>query len=130
MMLLQIFNRGRGKGAGPVEYTTKEVVPAFDKNGRRIPGQTKTRIPPPEVLRGDPDRTEMLIDSSSNQWKYTGGVVAFGDSDKPTEEDQQALMDDFERTFFAGLEPDQYDILWVRQTHEGNVELHFTIPRL
>lgn len=129
-MLIQLFDRGRGSGAGPVEYTTRQVVPAFDKDGRRIPGQMKTRIPPPVVLRGDPDRTEMLIDSSANRWKYTGGVVAFGDSDKPSDDELQMVIDDFERTFFAGLEPDQYDILWVLQTHEGNVELHFTIPRL
>lgn len=129
-MLVQLFNRGRGKGAGPVQYTTLETVPAFDENGRRIPGETKTRIPPPEVLRGDPQMVERLIDSSVNEWKYSSGVVAFGDSDAPTEEEQREVMDDFERTFFAGLEPDQYSCLWVRHTHEGNTELHFVIPRL
>lgn len=129
-MLVQLFNRGKGKGAGPVQYTTLETVPAFDENGRRIPGETKTRIPPPEVLRGDPQMVERLIDSSVNEWKYSSGVVAFGDSDAPTEEEQQAVIDDFEKTFFAGLEPDQYSCLWVRHTHEGNTELHFVIPRL
>ena len=129
-MLFQMFERGRGKGAGPVQYTTLETVPAFDENGRRIKGQMQTRIPPPEVLRGDPEMVERLIDSSPNQWKYSSGVVAFGNTDAPTEEEQQEVMNDFERTFFAGLEPDQYSCLWVRHTHEGNVELHFVIPRL
>lgn len=129
-MLIKLFKQGRGKGAGPVEYTTKEVVPAFDEKGRRIKGQTKTRIPPPEVLRGDPQRTEMLIDSSSNAWKYSSGVLAFGDTDTPTDDEIEDLIDDFEQTFFAGLESDQYDVLWVRHTHEGNTELHFVIPRL
>ena len=31
---------------------------------------------------------------------------------------------------FAGLEPDQYDITWVRRTHAGHHELHFITPRV
>ena len=129
-MLVQLFNRGRGRGRGPVEYTVSAVVPEYDEQGRRIPGQMKTRIPPPEVLRGDPELTERLIDSSNNRWKYTAGVVAFGDDDNPSDEEIQVVIEDFEKTFFAGLERDQFDILWVSHTHEGNQELHFTIPRI
>ena len=39
-------------------------------------------------------------------------------------------MDHFERLAFAGLDPTQYDMLWVRHTHEDRVELHFCTPRL
>ena len=39
-------------------------------------------------------------------------------------------MDAFEELAFAGLEPDQRDILWVRHTHEGRVELHFVTLRM
>ena len=39
-------------------------------------------------------------------------------------------MDRFESVAFAGLEPDQYDILWVRHTHAGHHELHFVTPRV
>ncbi|MDG1075745.1 MAG: relaxase/mobilization nuclease domain-containing protein [Planktotalea sp.] len=31
---------------------------------------------------------------------------------------------------FAGLDPTQYDVLWVRHNHEDRVELHFCTPRL
>ncbi len=31
---------------------------------------------------------------------------------------------------FAGLENDQYDIIWVRHTHAGHHELHFITPRV
>lgn len=82
------------------------------------------------MLRGEPSQTRALIDSSENEWKYTSGVIAFHADDAPTEEQQQQVMDDFERLAFAGLEPDQYDILWVRHTHEGNIELHMVTPRL
>ncbi len=39
-------------------------------------------------------------------------------------------MDDFEAVAFAGLEPDQCNILWVRHHHAGHHELHFVIPRV
>lgn len=134
-MLVQLFNRGKGRGYGPVEYTTALEVPVLDADGKRLldaDGDVilKRRKPPPQVLRGDPARTEMLIDSSRNQWKYSSGVLAFSDDDNPTEEQQQQLIDDFEATIFVGLERDQYDVFWVRHLHEGNVELHFVVPRI
>ena len=39
-------------------------------------------------------------------------------------------MDAFEQMAFAGLAPDQRNILWVRHLHAGHHELHFVIPRL
>ena len=129
-MLVQLFNRGRGGGAGPVGYTTEKIVPKFGEDGKKIMGEFKTREPAPVIVRGDPARTEMLIDSSQNAWKYTSGVLAFGDSDKPSDQEIQAVIDDFESTFYAGLESDKFDVLWVKHTHEGNTELHFVAPRL
>ncbi|MEL6693349.1 MAG: relaxase/mobilization nuclease domain-containing protein, partial [Pseudomonadota bacterium] len=91
---------------------------------------TVTREPLPEVLRGNPDRTEALIDASRHQWTYRAGVISFAATDAPTEEQQAEVMDGFERLAFAGLDPEQYDVLWVRHTHEDRVELHFCTPRL
>jgi hypothetical protein len=88
------------------------------------------RDPLPEVLRGSPETTRRLIDNINNKYKYTSGVIAFHVDDAPTEEQQKQLMDDFERLAFAGLESDQYDILWVRHQHEGNTELHMVSPRV
>jgi 5S rRNA maturation endonuclease (ribonuclease M5) len=132
-MLIKLFARGVGKGKGPVEYCTLETVPKFDAKTRiRIPGVFETRIPPPVVLRGDPKRTIMLIDSSENRWKYTSGVIPFELSDKPTDKEINEVMDSFEAMAFAGLDKDQYDILWIKHTHTetGNTELHFVVPRL
>ena len=47
-----------------------------------------------------------------------------------SEEKEQEVMDAFEEVAFAGLEPDQKNILWVRHTHAGHHELHFVIPRM
>ena len=130
-MIISFFARGIGAGKGPVRYCIDTIVPKFDPETReRILGEWVERDPPPEVLRGNPERTIDLIDSIDNKWKYTSGVLAFADTDRPTDQDQQQLMDDFEKTYFAGLEPDRYDILWIRHTHEGNTELHFVAPRV
>lgn len=130
-MLVKLFSRGTGKGRGPVQYCCDAVVPAFDpETRRRIRGEFVTRDPAPVVLSGDPARTEMLIDSIDRKWKYTSGVIAFERADAPTPEQQRQVIEDFERMAFAGLERDQFDALWIRHEHEGNVELHFVIPRL
>ncbi|MFZ5964291.1 relaxase/mobilization nuclease domain-containing protein [Thalassococcus sp. BH17M4-6] len=134
-MLIKFFRNGKGAGTGPVGYLVAERVLAYDGNRdliRDADGQpmTVTREPLPEVLRGNPDRTEALIDASRHQWTYRAGVISFAAQDAPTEEQQAEVMDGFERLAFAGLDPEQYEVLWVRHTHEGRVELHFCTPRL
>ena len=134
-MLIKFFRNGKGAGAGPVGYLVADKVLAYDENRdliRDADGQpmTVTREPLQEVLHGNPDRTETLIDSSRHQWTYRAGVISFAAEDAPTEEQQAEVMDNFERLAFAGLAPTQYDVLWVRHTHEDRVELHFCTPRL
>jgi len=134
-MMIKFFPRGQGGGTGPTEYLTGEQIRATDEEGKYLKDADgrqvwKTREPPPEVLRGNAETTRMLIDTCQNKYKYTSGVIAFAAGDAPSEFQQRQVMDDFERLAFAGLEPDQYNILWVRHTHEGNVELHMVAPRL
>ncbi|WP_299937631.1 relaxase/mobilization nuclease domain-containing protein [uncultured Pelagimonas sp.] len=134
-MLIKFFSNGKGAGAGPVGYLVADRVLAYDGNRdliRDANGQpvTVTRDPLPEVLRGNPERTEALIDASRHQWTYRAGVISFADTDDPTEDQQAEVMDEFERLAFAGLDPEQYEVLWVRHRHEGRVELHFCTPRL
>ncbi|MEB6138280.1 relaxase/mobilization nuclease domain-containing protein, partial [Klebsiella pneumoniae] len=43
---------------------------------------------------------------------------------------EQAIIDRFEAVAFAGLESDQYNILWVRHEHANHHELHFVTPRV
>lgn len=118
-MLIKFFARGRGSGSGPVEYLTNREAEGREDHA-------------PEVLRGCPDSTIELIDSIDREWRYTSGVISFAREDAPTEAQQAQVMDEFEQTAFAGLEPDQYQILWVRHQHTsgGRVELHFVTPRV
>ncbi len=134
-MLIKFFPNGKGAGAGPVGYLVAERVLAYDGNRdliRDADGQPLTvmRDPLPQVLRGDPSRTEALIDASRHQWTYRAGVISFAAEDAPGEAQQAEVMDAFEQLAFAGLDGEQYDMLWVRHCHEDRVELHFCTPRL
>ncbi|QDY69891.1 relaxase/mobilization nuclease domain-containing protein [Qingshengfaniella alkalisoli] len=134
-MLIKFFPNGKGLGAGPVGYLVAERVLAYDCNRdliRDADGQPLmvTRDPLPEVLRGDPSRAEVLIDASRHQWTYRAGVISFAAEDAPSEAQQAEVMDAFEQLAFAGLDGEQYDMLWVRHSHEDRVELHFCTPRL
>ncbi|MFA8441797.1 mobilization relaxase [Yoonia sp.] len=134
-MIISFFSTGTGGGAAPVDYLTAREVLAYDENRNLIRDdtgqpQTKIRVPFPEVLHGNPDHTRDLIDASPNKWSYTAGVISFADSDDPSLAAQQEAIELFEALAFAGLDRDQYDCLWVRHSHEGNVELHFCTPRL
>lgn len=116
-MYIKLFPHGRGTGGAAINYLVRMDYPGREDS-------------PPEVLRGDPALTRALIDSQDRQWKFSAGVLSWGPEDRVTLEQEQRLMDDFEATAFAGLEPDQYSILWVRHSHAGHHELHFVTPRM
>ncbi len=134
-MLIEFFPNGTGAGAGPVGYLVAERVLAYDSNRdliRDAAGQPLmvTRDPLPEVPRGDPSRTETLIDASRHQWTYRADVISFAAEDAPSEAQQAEVMEPFEQLAFVGLDGEQYDMLWVHHSHEDRVELHFCTPRL
>ena len=118
-MLIKFTGGGQGGGGTISQYLTDP-----NRHGRDHA--------PPEVVRGDIDRTRDLIDSIDRQWSYTHGVVSFALEDAPTEDQQRQVMDQVEALAFAGLDPEQYDITWVRHQHTegGRVELHFVTPRM
>lgn len=116
-MYMKVFPHGQGSGDGPTLYLVRPDYPGRDEQ-------------PPEVLRGDVETTRDLIDSLDSKWKFTAGVLSWHPDDAVTPEQEQRVMDDFEAMAFAGLEPDQRNILWVRHSHAGHHELHFVIPRV
>lgn len=110
-MIVKFHKRGAGHGRGPVEYLL----------GKDFQRDKAT------LLRGDPHQTIDLIDASNFSKRYTSGVLSFKENDIPGHH-KQAIMDDFERVLLAGLEPDQYDILWVEHQDKDRLELNFVIP--
>jgi len=101
-MLIKFFRNGKGAGVGPVGYLVADKVLAYDGKRdliRDADGQpiTVTREPLPEVLRGNPDRTEALIDASRHQWTYRAGVISFAATDVPTKDLLDELLSGVER---------------------------------
>lgn len=112
-MIVQFFNRGKGGGSGPIDY---------------LLGKDRDREEA-RLLRGDPEETAALINSSDYAKKYTAGCLSFEESNIPAEQ-KHALMDSFEECIFAGLDKDQYNCLWVEHRDKGRLELNFVIPNI
>lgn len=112
-MIVKFFSRGSGGGDGPVNYLLGDDR---DREGA-------------SVLRGNIDITKEVINSTDYARRYTSGALSFEESYKDfTNEQKNKIMDGFERTLFAGLEPDQYNITWVQHTDKNErLELNFLI---
>lgn len=120
-MIVKFFQRSKEEGSKPVNYFLGEDR---DREFAR-------------VLSGDPVVTEHLINATKFEHKYKSGVLSFTErADEISEADKFKIMRDFEKTLFPGLEPDQYDILWIEHSDKdidasnpvGRLELNFLIP--
>ena len=103
-MLMKVFPHGTGEGNKPTRYLVHLESPGRQES-------------PPEVLRGDVAMTCALIDSIERRWKFTSGALSWHPDDKVSPEKEEEVMDAFEQVAFAGLAPDQRNILWVRHVH-------------
>lgn len=117
-MIVGFSSYGQGSGNAAMDYLT-------DKN--RTPEREGN---PPEVIKGDIESTNALINNLEFQHKYTSGVLSFSHDEKITPEMEKAIIERFEQVAFAGMEKDRYDISWVRHSHAGHHELHFITPRV
>ena len=84
---------GTGSAGAAADY----LVGERDSAGRVRPGI--------EVLRGNPGHVAVLADSLGFEQKYTSGVIAWAPDDRPTDAQIGAVLDEFEKTAWAGLEP-------------------------
>lgn len=110
-MIVKFHARGRGGGAGPVDY---------------LLGKERNREGA-SVLQGKPEEVRELIDASPYAKKYTSGVLSFAEADLPPGQ-REKLMESFERVLMPGLDKDQYSVLWVEHRDKGRLELNFLIP--
>ncbi len=83
-----------------------------------------------KVIKGDSELTLKIIFQASKKfkWSWFSGVLSF--SEMLSRDMINSIIKDFERTFYCGMHPDQYNILWVLHTDKGRTELHFIGPRL
>ena len=95
-MHTKCLRRGKGSARAAVDY----LVGERDAEGYRREGV--------EVLRGNPDMVAAVADSLEFERKYTSVVIAWAPTDQPTDEQIGAVLDEFEKTAWAGLEPYRY----------------------
>jgi hypothetical protein len=112
-MLVKFNSRGAGGGSGPLDYL-------LGKNRDREKAA---------VLRGNVEQTKQLIDSLSFARNYTSGTLSFSEEDIPAHQKQE-IMNDFERMIFAGLDSNQYNVLWIEHRDKDRLELNFLIPNV
>lgn len=116
-MLVRFFDTGGGSGQDAVKYLTQKC-----NHDRTI------RDPAPEIMRGNPELTLGIIESSSFEKNYTSGALSF--EEKEVDKSKlDAIIDSFEKdALFPGMKPEQYNVLWVLHRDKGRIELHFIIP--
>ena len=61
-----------------------------------------------------------VADSLEFERRYTPAVIAWAPEDRPTDEQIEAVRDEFEKTAWAGLEPDRYGHLGAGITVHGD----------
>lgn len=112
-MLVKFFKPTESKGAtGGLDYL-------LNAEGRDTA---------PQLLWGDPSVTRQLLLASSFKNQYTTGCLSFASEESDISKDtQEELMQSFEKTLLAGLEPNQYDIIWIKHTDKCRLELNFHV---
>ena len=117
-MHVKFIARGTGSARAVADYLLGE---------RDAAGQPREGV---VVLHGDPDVVAAIADSLEFEHKYTSGVIAWSPDDRPTDEQIEAMLDEFEKTAWAGLEPDRY--AWTAVEHRergGGVHMHVLAAR-
>ena len=117
-MHIKFLARGTGSARAAADYLL---------GARDATGQLRAGV---EVLRGDPHRVAAVADALAFEHKYTSGVIAWAPDDTPTDAQIGAVIDAFEQTAWAGLEPDRY--AWsavVHRERDGGVHVHVLAAR-
>jgi len=113
-MVVKFFSNKGGGGIGAINYLLDKKRVALDQA---------------KLLKGNEELTRKLISLIDNKQKLTVGCLSF--SEKNIDEDLKfKLIEDFENILMAGLDKNQYNILWVQHTDKDRLELNFAIPKL
>jgi len=112
------MSHGKGSARNAVNYLLQE----HDHTG-----EVRESI---EVLRGDPDMVATVADSSKNTQKYTSGVISWAPEEKPTKDEINAVMDDWEELAFSGIAPENRCYTAVLHSESnGGVHVHTLTAR-
>ena len=118
-MRLSFLNHSTGSGEQAITY----ILAKEDHKG-----VIRARV---EVLRGNPAEVARLIDSLSTVHRYTSGLTAWHLDDRPTPEEIDAYLNEFERVAYAGLSPAQFTYTAVlHEEPNGSIHIHTIAPRV
>ena len=127
-MMIKFLAHGTGSAAKAADYLTRERFPAQDQEQDQDQEKNPEEV---KVLRGNPDQVAAVADSLEFEHKYTSGVIAWSPEDAPSDAQIDRVVDEFEKTAWAGLEPDRY--AWSAIEHReagGGVHVHVLAARV
>ena len=127
-MMIKFLVRGTGSAAAAADYLTREPLPAHEHDQDPEPEKNPEKV---EVLRGNPHQVAAVADTLQFEHKYTSGVIAWSPEDNPSDAQIGRVVDEFEKTAWAGLEPDRYT--WAAVQHReagGGVHVHVLAARV
>ena len=113
-MHVKFLDRGKGSARAAADYLLGE---------RDSAGQLREVV---KVVRGDPAIVAAVADSLAFERKYTSAVIAWAPDDRPSAEQIGPVLDTFEQTAWAGLEPDRYS--WTAVVHREHSQVPDPIP--
>jgi hypothetical protein len=116
-MHIKFLKHGSGSCAGAAKYLMGK---------KDYAGEERADV---QVLRGDPHQTAAVADSLDFKLKYRSAVIAWAPEDKPTPEQVDAVLKDFETVAFAGM---QDRVSWSAVRHDeqgGGCHIHIICAR-
>lgn len=111
-MIVKIF-KGGGNAKSSADYL---IGKKHDRDGAR-------------ELKGDIRLTQSIAEQADYSQQVTVGCLSFEEKNIP-EAQKEELIEKFEKTFFAGLEKEDYSIAWVEHTDKDRLELNFYIANV
>jgi hypothetical protein len=107
-----------GRPGDPISY----ILSNHDHTG-------KERSVKPEIIGGDLYCIKTSIENNPRKFKYTSGVLAFGNNENPTPEQIDYVLEKFNSTFLPGNAQEHVPHLFVAHRDKGNLEIHYVIAR-
>jgi hypothetical protein len=112
-MIVKFFANKKGGSVAAIDYLLNKRVETNEA----------------KVIVGNEELTRKLINIIQNKQKVTAGCISF--EEKSIDEAlKYQLMQEFEDMLLAGLQKEQYNILWVEHTDKNRLELNFVIPKI
>ena len=122
-MMVKFLAHGTQPAAVAAAYLLREGHHEKDPDPDQAPEEIT-------VLRGNPGQVTAVADALAFEHRYTSGLFAWAPEDAPSDRQISRVLDEFEKTAWAGLEPDRY--AWAAVQHrnaDGGVHVHILAAR-